>query len=72
MVASQVEWAGRIPCYPGIGESASSSRLGADGVIEQIQITRRHNTRGFVIFNYGALEADELLPMLGLGITARR
>jgi uncharacterized lipoprotein YddW (UPF0748 family) len=70
MVASQVEWAGRTPCYPGIGESASSSRLGVDGVIEQVQIARRHNTHGFVIFNYGVSEANELLPMLGLGITA--
>ncbi|MBI4327386.1 MAG: family 10 glycosylhydrolase, partial [Chloroflexi bacterium] len=48
MVARQVDWAGRTPCYPGIGESASSSRLSVDGVIEQIRITRRHNTRGFV------------------------
>ncbi len=72
LVARQVQWAGRTPCYPGIGESASASRLGVDGVIEQIQITRRHNTRGFVIFNYGTTEAVELAPMLGLGITARR
>jgi uncharacterized lipoprotein YddW (UPF0748 family) len=72
MVARQIEWAGRTPCYPGIGESASSSRLGADGVIEQIQITRSYGTGGFVIFNYGVTEAGELLPLLGLGITARR
>lgn len=71
MVARQVEWAGRTPVYPGIGESASSSRLGADGVIEQIQISRRYKTGGFVIFNYGVPEAKELLPLLGLGITAR-
>ncbi len=71
MLARQVEWAGPIPCYPGIGESASSSRLGPDGVIEQIQIARRYSTRGFVIFNYGVSEARELLPRLGLGITAR-
>ena len=71
MVRRQVEWAGRVPCYPGIGESASNSRLGADGVIEQILITRRYKTGGFTIFNYGAVEAKELLPMLGLGITAK-
>jgi uncharacterized lipoprotein YddW (UPF0748 family) len=69
MVARQIGWAGRTPCYPGIGESASSSRLGADAVIEQILITRRHRTGGFVIFNYGVAEAQELLPRLGLGIT---
>jgi uncharacterized lipoprotein YddW (UPF0748 family) len=71
MVSRQVVWAGATPCYPGIGESASSSRLGVDGVIEQILITRRHGTGGFVVFNYGGAEARELLPMLGLGITAR-
>ena len=72
MVTQQVEWAGRVPCYPGIGESASSSRLGVDGVIEQIQITRRHKTGGFTIFNYGVTEAKDLVPLLGLGITAKR
>jgi len=72
MVRRQIEWAGRVPCYPGIGESASSSRLGPDGVIEQILITRRYRTGGFTIFNYGVTEAKELLPMLGLGITAKR
>jgi uncharacterized lipoprotein YddW (UPF0748 family) len=71
MVDQQVEWAGRIPCYPGIGVSASSSRLGVDRTIEQINLTRRYQTHGFVIFNYGVKESDELLPMLGLGITAK-
>jgi len=71
MVAQQVQWAGRVPCYPGIGVSASSSRLAVDSVIQQIQITRRHNTRGFVLFNYGATESDDLLPLLGLGITSK-
>jgi uncharacterized lipoprotein YddW (UPF0748 family) len=71
MVAQQVEWAGRTPCYPGLGVSASSSRLGADRTIEQINITRRYQTHGFVIFNYGVKESNELLPMLGLGITAK-
>jgi uncharacterized lipoprotein YddW (UPF0748 family) len=71
MVRRQVEWAGQVPCYPGIGESASNPRLGADGVIQQIHIARRHQTSGFVIFNYGSTEARELLPLLGLGITAK-
>jgi hypothetical protein len=72
MVARQVVWAGKTPVYPGIGESASSSRIAVDGVIEQIQITRRYNTGGFVIFNYGGAEANELVPKLGMGITSRR
>ena len=71
MVARQVQWAGRTPCYPGIGLSASTSRFGVDRLIEQINLTRRHNTHGFVIFNYGLPECEEVLPLLGLGITAR-
>jgi uncharacterized lipoprotein YddW (UPF0748 family) len=71
MVSQQVEWAGHTPCYPGLGVSASSSHFGVDRAIEQINITRRYHTGGFVIFNYGAKECKGLLPMLGLGITAR-
>jgi uncharacterized lipoprotein YddW (UPF0748 family) len=72
MVTKQVQWAGRTPCYPGIGVSASTSHFGVDRVIEQINITRRNNTGGFIIFNYGVTESQELLPLLGLGITAKR
>jgi uncharacterized lipoprotein YddW (UPF0748 family) len=72
MVAQQRDWAGRVPSYPGIGVSASRSRFGADRTIEQILITRGHKTGGFVIFNYGAPESRELLPLLGMGITAKR
>jgi hypothetical protein len=71
MVARQVQWAGRTPCFPGIGVSASSSHFGVDRVIDQIHITRRHHTHGFVIFNYGPAESRDLLPLLGLGITRR-
>jgi len=69
-VAQQVQWAGRVPVHPGIGVSASRSKLGADQVIEQILITRKYQTRGFSLFNYGVTECRELLPLLGLGITA--
>lgn len=71
LVAQQVQWAGKIPCYPGIGVSASSSSFGVDRVIEQIKITRGYNTRGFIIFNYGVAESRDLVPMLGLGITGK-
>lgn len=70
-VASQKLWAGKTPVYPGIGASASSSLLGPDRVIGQIQIARKYQTGGFVIFNYGAPEAAELVPMLGLGVTRK-
>jgi uncharacterized lipoprotein YddW (UPF0748 family) len=71
MVKQQVQWAGPTPCYPGIGVSASSSSFGVDRTIDQIAITRNHQTRGFVIFNYGVNESRELLPQLGLGITRK-
>ncbi|MCX7824798.1 MAG: family 10 glycosylhydrolase [Verrucomicrobiae bacterium] len=71
-VASQKRWAGRVPLRPGIGASASRSHLTPEQVIQQIHITRRHDTKGFIIFNYGVPQAKELVPMLGLGITAKR
>ncbi len=71
MLTQQMEWAGKVPCYPGLGPSAWDSRKGADRVIEQISITRQHKTGGFVIFNYGVRECEELLPKLGLGITKK-
>jgi uncharacterized lipoprotein YddW (UPF0748 family) len=71
MVSEQIQWAGRTPCYPGLGVSASSSRFEVDRTIEQINITRRYQTHGFVIFNYGVKESKDLLPMLGMGITAK-
>jgi uncharacterized lipoprotein YddW (UPF0748 family) len=71
-IGLQKEWAGKVPVYPGIGVSASRSRLGADRAIGQIEITRRHHTGGFTIFNYGVTEARELLPLLALGITSKR
>lgn len=71
MVQAQLEWAGRTPCYPGIGVSASSAPFGPDRAIEQILVTRQYRTGGFVIFNFGVAECRDLLPLLGLGITAR-
>ena len=72
LIKKQLDWAGKTPCYPGIGASAASSRFGVDKIIDQINVTRRNNTRGFVIFNYGEVESREILPLLGLGITARK
>jgi len=71
MVSQQVQWAGNARCYPGLGVSSSSSHFGVDRTIEEINVTRNLNTHGFVIFNYGAKESAELLPMLGLGETRK-
>lgn len=68
LVERQREWAGTVPLYPGIGASASSSRLGVMEVIEQVRIAERLGAAGFVVFNYGVAEYEELVPLLGLGI----
>jgi uncharacterized lipoprotein YddW (UPF0748 family) len=70
-VEQQRGWAGKVPVYPGIGVSSSTSRLPADRVIRKIEITRRHDTGGFVLFNYGQNESRELLPLLGAGVTRK-
>jgi uncharacterized lipoprotein YddW (UPF0748 family) len=70
LVKRQKEWASGVPYYPGIGLSTAGARFGAPLVIEQILITRKHGTGGFTIFNYNTREAAEVLPLLGLGITA--
>jgi len=70
-VARQLEWAGKVPCYPGIGLSVWGSPRDAVKLIEQIQITRRLRTGGFTIFNYGVPEATEIVPLCGEGITRK-
>ena len=67
----QREWAGRVPVYPGIGASATGIRMTPEKVIGQIRIAREKGCGGFVVFNYGTAEADEIVPALGLGITRR-
>ncbi len=71
MVRAQKQWAGSVPCYPGIGASATTPPLGPAGVIQQILATRRHHTAGFTIFNLGPAETRDLLPRLSMGVTAR-
>jgi len=66
-VRKQKAWAGATPCYPGIGAWV----LSPDRVIGQIDLTRRLNTGGFVLFNYDPQTARSLVPLLGLGMTRR-
>lgn len=66
-IVMQKEWAGDIPCYPGIGMSVWSD-LNIFKLIDQIQITRKHNTRGFVIFNF---DRPEMVELCGLGLTRK-
>ena len=71
MVTQQIDWAGDVPCYPGIGLSVWPDKTDIVKLIEQINITRKHNTGGFTIFNYGPTEAKEVLPKLRKGITKK-
>lgn len=71
IVGGQLAFAeNRIPIYPGIGASSSSSTMGPDGVIVQIQTTRDLQTGGFIIFNYDRDLAESTLPALGMGVTS--
>ncbi len=65
----QKELAGPAGLVPGIGASSSNYSLTPDRVINQINLTRKYGTQGFIIFNYGEKEAANLLPMLKLGAT---
>ena len=71
MVRHQREVAGKVPCYPGIGLSCWPDRTDIVKLIEQIQITRKLKTGGFTIFNYHTVEANEVVPLAGLGITKK-
>ena len=69
MVEQQLTWAGEVPCFPGIGLSVWSDPTDICKLIEQINVTRKLGTGGFTIFNYSPNEANEILPLLGKGIT---
>ena len=71
MIGQQLEWAGKVPCYPGIGLSTWSGKGDVVRLIEQINTTRRLSTGGFTVFNYGRAEATEIIPLCGQGITRK-
>jgi uncharacterized lipoprotein YddW (UPF0748 family) len=69
MVAQQLTWVGKVPCFPGIGLSTWSDPSDICKLIEQINVTRKLGTGGFTIFNYSTNEANKILPLLGKGLT---
>jgi uncharacterized lipoprotein YddW (UPF0748 family) len=70
MVSDQLERVdGRIPVYPGIGATASRSRLTADRVAGQIHLARKLGAAGFTIFNLSRESAEELIEPLAVGTT---
>jgi uncharacterized lipoprotein YddW (UPF0748 family) len=68
-VTEQRKWAGRVPCYPGIGAAVWPQPNDAAKVIEQVNVTRRLETGGFTIFEYNRPAADTLVPLCGKGLT---
>ena len=58
---------GRI--YPGLGVTADESQLTPDQVIEEINILRKLDAPGFMLFDLTTTLRDETLPMLRLGLT---
>jgi uncharacterized lipoprotein YddW (UPF0748 family) len=58
---------GRI--LPGIGVTATESRLDAVQTIDQILALRRQNAAGFTLFELNPTLEKEILPYLGMGLT---
>ncbi len=71
VVRQQTAWCAGIPCYPGIGLSVWPDPCDIVKLIDQVGITRRLGTGGFTIFNYGAPQADAVVPLCGKGLTRR-
>lgn len=72
LVSSQTKLVdGRIPIYPGIGATASSSGLSADRVAGQIHLARSLGAAGFTIFNLDRGTIQAIVPGVGLGAGAK-
>jgi hypothetical protein len=64
-----MEYAGKVPLYPGIGLSVWKDPKDVVKITEQIEIVRGLGLKGFTVFNYDA-NAEAVLPYLRLGTTA--
>jgi len=72
LVEQQRIWAGKVPCYPGIGLSVWRDPTDICKLIEQINTTRELGTGGFTIFDYGRTETKGVLLRLGQGMTRKQ
>lgn len=59
---------GRVPLYPGIGATSSSSKLSAEQTLQQIRLARQEGAAGFTIFNLSAETAEKIVPAVGRGL----
>jgi len=71
LVKQQRGWAGKVPCYPGIGLGVWPAGDNVVKLIDFINVTRKLGTRGFTIFEYRAPVARDIVPLCGRGITRR-
>jgi uncharacterized lipoprotein YddW (UPF0748 family) len=72
LVGSQMKLIeGRVPLYPGIGATATDSKLTPDRVVGQILVARSLGAAGFAIFNLDARTAASIVPGVGLGVGVR-
>ncbi len=71
-VRKQQGWAGdNVPVAMGLGPFADiDPKVCPQGVLDQIQASRRLGSRGFVLFNYQQGLAEDYLPVLSLGATS--
>lgn len=56
--------------WPGIGVTATESRLGPVKVVDQVVALRAAGAPGFVLYDFDHVLADDVLPVLSLGLTA--
>jgi len=70
-VRAQVDYAGKVPLYPGIGLSCWRNPQDVVKLVEQIEITRQFKTGGFTIFEYNS-RMEAVLPLLRLGTTSSK
>lgn len=61
----------RIPLYPGIGATATGISMTPDQVVTQIEVVRKMNVPGFVIFNLDAKTIQRIPPYTKLGATKK-
>jgi len=59
-----------LKIVPGIGVTASESRLDSAQVIDQINAARKAGCPGFALFNLDVTMRQQILPVLRLGMTA--
>lgn len=71
LVTTQLNYvAGKAPLYPGISIGSGETALSSDQIIQQILVTRKHQTNGFVLFVYNTTLSEIILPNLRKGLVA--